>query len=95
VDPDEKRQFEVSETYLGDPVEIPVTVIDGEADGLRICLATTNSAASSKRPSPCPDIRSVTASTSAAGRTRQSSAKSVKYERLFNTGFSPPDEFEN
>jgi predicted deacylase len=40
VDPGEKRQFrfEVSETYLGDPVEIPVTVINGEGDGPRVCL---------------------------------------------------------
>jgi predicted deacylase len=40
VDSGEKRQFrfEVSKTYLGDPVEIPVTVINGEADGPRVCL---------------------------------------------------------
>ncbi|WP_049934758.1 succinylglutamate desuccinylase/aspartoacylase family protein [Haloplanus natans] len=40
IDPGEKRQFrfEVSKTYLGDPVEIPVTVVNGEGDGPRICL---------------------------------------------------------
>ncbi|MDZ7701178.1 MAG: succinylglutamate desuccinylase/aspartoacylase family protein [Halobacteriales archaeon] len=40
VPPGEKRQFryEVSETYLGDPVELPVTVINGEADGPRVFM---------------------------------------------------------
>ena len=40
VDPGEKRQFrsEVSESYLGDPVEVPVTVINGEADGPRVVM---------------------------------------------------------
>ena len=40
VPPGEKRQFryEVSETYLGDPVEIPVTVINGARPGTRVCL---------------------------------------------------------
>ncbi len=35
VDPGEKRQFrfEIGETYLGDPVEIPVTVINGKRPG--------------------------------------------------------------
>ena len=38
VTPGEKRHFryEVSETYLGDPVEIPVTVVNGEYDGPRV-----------------------------------------------------------
>lgn len=37
IAPGEKRQFRyaVSETYLGDAVEIPVTVINGEQDGYR------------------------------------------------------------
>jgi len=36
----EKRQFrhEVSETYLGDPVEIPVTLINGDRDGPRVFM---------------------------------------------------------
>ncbi len=40
VAPGEKRQFryEVSETYLGDPVEIPVTVINGDQDGPRVFM---------------------------------------------------------
>jgi len=40
VDPGETRylRFEVSETYLGDPVEIPITVINGEHDGPRVCV---------------------------------------------------------
>lgn len=40
VPPGEKRQFryEVSETYLGDAVAIPVTVINGERDGPRIVM---------------------------------------------------------
>ena len=40
VEPGEKRQFryEVSESYLGDPVEIPVTVINGAADGPRVFM---------------------------------------------------------
>ena len=40
VTPGEKRQFryEVSETYLGDPVEIPVTIINGERDGPRVFM---------------------------------------------------------
>ncbi|WP_080508266.1 succinylglutamate desuccinylase/aspartoacylase family protein [Haloparvum sedimenti] len=35
IDPGEKRhlRYEVSETYLGDPVEIPVTVVNGERGG--------------------------------------------------------------
>ena len=35
VDPGEKRhlRYEVSETYLGDPVEIPVTILNGESGG--------------------------------------------------------------
>jgi predicted deacylase len=38
VSPGEKRHFkhEVGETYLGDPVEIPVTVINGTRDGPRV-----------------------------------------------------------
>jgi len=41
VEPGEKRQFryEVGETYLGDPVELPVTIVNGEHDGPRV--ATT------------------------------------------------------
>jgi predicted deacylase len=40
VPPGEQRQFryEVSETYLGDPVEIPVTVINGQEDGPRVFM---------------------------------------------------------
>jgi len=40
VDPGEKRQirYEVSETYLGDPVEIPVTVINGTEPGPRVFM---------------------------------------------------------
>ncbi|AUV80326.1 deacylase [Salinigranum rubrum] len=40
VRPGEKRQFryEVGETYLGDPVEIPVTIINGDDPGPRVCL---------------------------------------------------------
>ena len=35
VDPGEKRRmrYEVGESYLGDPIEIPITVINGEEDG--------------------------------------------------------------
>jgi hypothetical protein len=35
VDPGEKRhiRYEVSETYLGDPVEIPITIVNGEHGG--------------------------------------------------------------
>ncbi|MFB6106859.1 MAG: succinylglutamate desuccinylase/aspartoacylase family protein [Halobacteriaceae archaeon] len=40
VDPGEKRQFrhEVGETYLGDPVEVPVTVVNGEETGPRVVM---------------------------------------------------------
>ncbi|WP_267643848.1 succinylglutamate desuccinylase/aspartoacylase family protein [Haloarchaeobius amylolyticus] len=40
VDPGEKKQFryEVSETYLGDSVEIPVTVINGSEPGPRVFM---------------------------------------------------------
>jgi predicted deacylase len=40
VPPGEKRHFryEISETYLGDPVEVPVTVINGSEPGPRLCL---------------------------------------------------------
>ena len=40
VAPGEKRQFryEVSETYLGDPVQIPVTVINGDQPGPRVFM---------------------------------------------------------
>jgi len=40
VDPGEKRhiRYEVSETYLGDPVEIPVTIINGTEDGPRVFM---------------------------------------------------------
>jgi len=40
VEPGEKRQFryEVSETYLGDPVEIPVTIINGTKEGPRVFM---------------------------------------------------------
>ena len=40
VNPGEQRQFryEVSETYLGDPVEIPVTIINGSEPGPRIFM---------------------------------------------------------
>jgi hypothetical protein len=40
VDPGEiaNIRFTVSETYLGDPVRIPVTIINGERDGPTLCL---------------------------------------------------------
>jgi predicted deacylase len=40
VQPEEKRhiRYEVSETYLGDPVEIPVTIINGAEEGPRVFL---------------------------------------------------------
>lgn len=40
VRPGEKHQFryEVSETYLGDPVDIPVTIVNGEHDGPRVFM---------------------------------------------------------
>jgi len=40
VTPGEKRQFryEVSESYLGDPVEVPVTIINGVRDGPRVFM---------------------------------------------------------
>ncbi|MFB6136710.1 MAG: succinylglutamate desuccinylase/aspartoacylase family protein [Halobacteriaceae archaeon] len=40
VPPGEKRQFryEVSETYLGDPVAVPVTVVNGDGDGPRVFM---------------------------------------------------------
>ena len=31
-------RFSVSETYLGDPVRIPVTIVNGEGDGPTLCL---------------------------------------------------------
>jgi hypothetical protein len=41
VDPGEAANFRytVSETYLGDPVRIPVTVVNGEADGPTVFLS--------------------------------------------------------
>ena len=40
VDPGEKRhiRYEVGETYLGDPVEIPITIINGEHGGPTLFL---------------------------------------------------------
>jgi predicted deacylase len=40
VRPGEKRhvRYEIGETYLGDPVEIPVTIINGAEPGPRLCL---------------------------------------------------------
>ncbi|MFO7925445.1 MAG: succinylglutamate desuccinylase/aspartoacylase family protein [Natronomonas sp.] len=40
VDPGETAniRFTVSETYLGDPVRIPVTIVNGERDGPTFCL---------------------------------------------------------
>ncbi|MUV60413.1 succinylglutamate desuccinylase/aspartoacylase family protein [Halobacterium sp. CBA1126] len=40
VPPGEKRhlRYEIGETYLGDPVEMPVTVVNGEAGGPTVCL---------------------------------------------------------
>ena len=40
VDPGETQdlRFTVSETYLGDPVRIPVTVVNGEREGPTLCL---------------------------------------------------------
>jgi len=40
VDPGEQRQFryEVGETYLGDPVSIPVTIVNGESPGPRVAM---------------------------------------------------------
>lgn len=40
VQPGEKRhiRYEIGETYLGDPVEIPVTIINGEEAGPRVFL---------------------------------------------------------
>lgn len=40
VPPGETRhlRYEVSETYLGDSVEIPVTVVNGERDGPRVVM---------------------------------------------------------
>jgi predicted deacylase len=40
VDPGETAniRFTVSETYLGDPVRIPVTIVNGEMDGPTLCL---------------------------------------------------------
>jgi predicted deacylase len=32
-------RFTVSETYLGDPVRIPVTIINGESEGPTLCLS--------------------------------------------------------
>lgn len=41
VDPGEtvNVRFTVSETYLGDPVRIPVTIINGEREGPTLCLS--------------------------------------------------------
>jgi predicted deacylase len=38
VDPGEKRhlRYEVGETYLGDPVEVPVTIVNGDRPGPRV-----------------------------------------------------------
>ena len=40
VDPGETAniRFTVSETYLGDPVRIPVTIVNGEKEGPTLCL---------------------------------------------------------
>ncbi|WP_418279908.1 succinylglutamate desuccinylase/aspartoacylase family protein [Halorubrum sp. DTA98] len=40
VAPGETRhlRYEVSETYLGDPVKIPVTVVNGEGSGPTVCM---------------------------------------------------------
>lgn len=40
-------RYEVSETYLGDPVDIPVTVVNGERDGPRVCMTPPFTATSS------------------------------------------------
>ncbi|WP_144798897.1 succinylglutamate desuccinylase/aspartoacylase family protein [Halorubrum depositum] len=41
VDPGEKRRvrYEVGETYLGDPIEMPVTIINGEGGGPALFLS--------------------------------------------------------
>ncbi|AHG03282.1 succinylglutamate desuccinylase/aspartoacylase [Halobacterium sp. DL1] len=41
VDPGEKRhiRYEIGETYLGDPVEMPVTVVNGDAGGPTVFLS--------------------------------------------------------
>ncbi len=41
VDPGEKRhvRYEVGETYLGDPIEMPVTIVNGEAGGPTLFLS--------------------------------------------------------
>lgn len=41
VDPGEKRQirYEIGETYLGDPIEMPVTIINGERGGPTLFLS--------------------------------------------------------
>ncbi|WP_370464969.1 succinylglutamate desuccinylase/aspartoacylase family protein [Natronomonas sp. LN261] len=41
VDPGETAnvRFTVSETYLGDPVRVPVTVVNGEHEGPTLCLS--------------------------------------------------------
>jgi len=41
VEPGEKRRirYEIGETYLGDPIEIPVTIINGEAGGPTLFLS--------------------------------------------------------
>lgn len=40
VDPGETRdvRYEVSETYLGDPIEIPATIVNGEYDEPAVCV---------------------------------------------------------
>lgn len=44
VDPGDKRhlRYEISETYLGDPIELPVTVINGAEEGPRVFLAAAS-----------------------------------------------------
>ena len=44
VDPGETQnlRFTVSETYLGDPVRIPVTVVNGEREGPTLCLTAAS-----------------------------------------------------
>jgi hypothetical protein len=40
VSPGEKRQvrYEIGQTYLGDPVQIPVTIVNGDHDGPRVFM---------------------------------------------------------
>jgi hypothetical protein len=58
VPPGEKRhlRYEISETYLGDPVEVPVTVINGTEPGPRLCLTAAVHGDELNGVNVCPEV---------------------------------------